>query len=278
MKLTDPDPDVYEAKWRAAQHHTHITYTKDRSLRACVFFYGSLAKKYGVRLSAFVAHIVGWLRTRYETDPDAYEYDPCKKFGAAIGVKVKQVYRLLKIAEAAGLLKSAHSLHQTKIWVADKSLFQIDSEDRFEYDRDLAKEYGLNGSMLYAKIYYHPAHPENEGFPGYRADYARFVKKFPWMTEKGVRMDLIRLQKQGVIKWHNENCHFTSHCYLATRVFKAPPQEGIPDTLRRQIGLKSDLTPLDCAVTQGRRVPGRRNDNPQSEKDSGKQYCSRVEE
>jgi len=280
MNLPDPDPDVYEAKWRAAQHHTDIVITqrKDRTLRACVFFYGSLAQKHGVRLSALVAHIIGWLRNRRKTNAEAYEYDPCAKFGTALGISKWQVYRLLKQAKKAGLLRYERSLRQTKIWVADENLFNLDASDRFEYDRDLAKEYGLNGSILYAKIYYHTAHPE-EGKPaGYRADYARFVKKFPWMTENGVKADLMWLRQRKLIRWSSENCHYTSQCYLATRVFKAPQQEGMLDTLRRSIGLKSDLTPLDCATRQGRRVKGRRSDSPQSGGGSGKPRCSRDEE
>lgn len=278
--LPDPDPDVYEAKWRAAQHHTDIVITqrKDRTLRACVFFYGSLAQKHGVRLSALVAHIIGWLRVRRKADPNAYEYDPCEKFGTALGVSKWQVYRLLKQAKAAGLLDYSRSLRQTQIWVADDSLYDLDSSDRFEYDRDLADKYGLNASILYAKIYYHTAHPEAGKPPGYRADYARFVKKFPWMTEAGVKADLIRLRKKKLIKWHNENCHFTSHCYEATRVHKAPEQEGMMDTLRRAIGLKSDLTPLDCAASQGRKVRGHRSGSPESGKGSGKPCCSPGEE
>lgn len=253
MLLPDQDTDVYETKWRAAQHHTDIVVTqrKDRTLRACVFFYGTLAQKHGVRLSALVAHILGWVRNRHKTDPNAYEYDPCEKFGEALGVSRWQIYRLLKEAKAAGLLDYRKSLNQTKIWVTDEKLFSLDAEDRFEYDRDLASatiegedgKLGLNASILYAKIAYHTLHPEPGDLPGYRASYFRFVKKFPWMTEAGVKSDLQKLKKRGLLSWHHQSCHFTSHCYIALKLKKPLEGEGVVDTVRRSLNFKQDLTP-----------------------------------
>lgn len=276
MNLPDPDPDVYEAKWKAAQHHTHVTFIKDRTLRACVFFYGSLAQKHGVRLSALVAHLVGWLRAKRKTDPNAYEYDPCKKFAAALGIGTKQVCRLLKRAKAAGLIDYAKSLNQTKIWVIKDSLFDLGSDDRFEYDRDLAKKLGLNASILYTKLAYHTLYPDHPGAPGYRANLYRFVKKFPWMTEQGVRFDLQQLIKTGYVTWHNENCHFTSHCYLALRLKKPKEGEGVIDTVRRSLSFIPDQAHLERQVKRGRAERGRKTCSPQSVTSSERRCYSRA--
>jgi len=242
---------------------------RNRASRCLVKFDGELAREQGVRLSALVFHVVGWLPRKLENNPNAYEYDPCKKFGEALGIGPKQVYRLLQQAKKLGLLDYRRSLRQTLVWVTKPSLFN--TLYTHYYDRDLAKEYGLNGSILYAKIYEHTARPEPGVPPGYRANFYRWVKKFPWMTEASVKIDLIRLRHRKLIDWDQESCHYTSNRYFTTQLFAAPLEESTINTLRRQLGLKPDHE-------QGQPEPGRKSGSPRSGGDSGKSYYNLDEE
>jgi len=249
---------------------------RDRASRSLVKFYGSIACDHGVRLSALVAHVVGWLRDKRQTNPTAYEYDPCEKFGEAIGVGTRQVYRLLAQAKKLGFLDFKRSLRQMRVWVTKASLFDIPYE--FYYDRDLADKFGLNASILYVKIYYHTANPEPGTPPGYRANLYRWVQKFPWMTETGVKTDLIRLRQRKLIDWDQENCHFTSNRYFTPKLFPAPAEENVVNTVRKSLGLKPDLVHPAPPVSQGQTGPGHKSGSPQSGGGSGKLYYNLDEE
>lgn len=274
------DMTVDDAQWREQQHHTDITIVKrkDRTLRACVRFFGSLAQEHGVRLSALVYHVVGWLRAKRQTDRSAYEYDPCEKFGLAIGCKAKQVYRLLKQAKAAGLLDYRKSLNQTHVWVTDDKLFTMPDEDKFYYDRDLAKKVGLNASILYVKIYHHTAHPEQDDVPGYRGGYMRFVKKFPWMTPASVKFDLQWLRAHRYIDWDKTGCYSGSFRYFVPKLLKAPQEESSTNTVRRLLGFKPDQAPLAPKALRGQPGRGHRTCSPQSHGASGKLHYNLDEE
>ena len=249
---------------------------RDRASRSLVKFYGSLACDHGVRLSALVAHVVGWLREKVQANPNAYQYDPCEKFGEAIGVGTRQVYRLLAETKKLGLLDFKRSLRQMRVWVTKASLFDIPYE--FYYDRDIANELGLNASILYVKIYYHTAHPEPGTPPGYRANLYRWVQKFPWMTETGVKTDLIRLRQRKLIDWDQENCHFTSNRYFVPKLFPAPAEESVVNTVRRSFGFKPDLAPLARSTSTGQPEPGHKSGSPQSGGGSGKLHYNLDEE
>lgn len=260
---------------------------RNRACKSLVKFSSDLACKHGVRLSALVAHIVGWLRDKRQTDANAYEYDPCSKFGEAIGVSRWQVYHWLKKAKKAGLLDYRRSLRQVKVRVIKDSLFN--AEYTYYYNRDLARltlknskdenyKIGINASILYAKIYEHTARPEPGAPPGYRASYMRWVKKFPWMTEASVKKNLVRLRQNGLIDWDQESCHFTSTRYFVTQVFEAPPEESSIDTLCRVFKLKPDLVHPAPSASQGQTGPGHKSGNPQSGGGSGKLYYNLDEE
>ena len=238
-------------------------------------------------MSALVAHIVGWLRDKRQTDANAYEYDPCSKFGEAIGVSRWQVYHWLKEAKKAGLLDYRRSLRQVKVRVVKESLFNAEYTNY--YNRDLARltlknsknetcKIGINASILYAKIYDYTAHPEPGAPPGYRANLMRWVNKFPWMTEASVKKNLVRLRQNGLIDWDQESCHFTSTRYFVTQVFEAPLEESSIDTLCRVLKLKPDQAPLAHSTPQGQRVRGHKSDTPQSGKGAGKRHYNLDEE
>jgi hypothetical protein len=279
-------------RWQDEQHQTYITVkkVKDRTLRSSVRFYGSLAGKHGVRLSALVYHVVGWLKKKLKNNPGAYEYDPCWKFGKALGVGPKQVYRLLHKAKAAGLLDYRKGLNETQVWLTQQSLLQISADDVFYYDRDVANRLtridgddrpsriGINGSILYAQIYYHTAHPDEEGRRGYFGGCARFRAKFPWMTKAIVKFTLHRLRGRGLIDWDKDGCYPGSFHFFVPKLLEAPAGESTPNTIRRSFGLSPDAVPLAPRVLQGHPAPGRKNDSLQVPLTGGKPYCNRAAE
>lgn len=217
-----------------------------RATPSRVPFFGSIAKEHGVRLSALVCHIVNWSRNKYRLGKLRAEYDPCEAFGVAIGVKVSQVYRLLRLGKEAGLLDFKKGLNCTRVWLTDDSLYAIPSNDQFHYDRDLADLFGINGAILLGKIAFHTLLPEYEGQPGYRAGYIRFINRFPWMTEPAVKAALYRLRRLKQIDWDDDNCNFTSHRYFVPALMNEHLIEGEPPEarLRAVLGLPPDSVPF----------------------------------
>lgn len=225
----------------------HVTRETKRIPSSRVRFYPELALKHegNVRLSALVYYMAGWITAKRKRGAKLEEYDPCHKFGEAIGVSTKQVYRLLKKAKAIGILDYRHSFNATTVWFTNEAWSHADTGCCMAYDKELADQYGINGAMILCKIAYHTLVPAEGRSEGMRGGYQHFAKKFPWMSLGAIKLALYRLRDKRVIDWDEEGCAFGSKRYwMPCMKAQLTPEERVTDTVRRSAGLKPDSTRL----------------------------------
>ncbi len=280
LEPVDSSFDGFEAEQTETHTHIRITQRKQRMLSSQVRFFPELAIETGgnIRLAALVYHVAGWITAkRNRNSKRLEEFDPCKKFGQAIGVSAKQIYRLLAQAKKLKILDYRRSFRATTVWFINDEWSYADRNLCMCYDKALAHIFGINGSLLLAKIAYHQLNPEEGRLTGMYARYSHFSIRFPWLTESAARCALDRLKhKHHTLDWSEEDCSPGSRRYWIPRL-KTPinEQESVIDVLRRTVNLKADLTrPVGRAHLNPERGHGRCS--PRSVEAAGRRGYSRA--
>lgn len=270
--------DGFEQEQQERHVSVKVEYKTKRVLTSRVRFFPVLATKCGsVRLSALVCHFAGWIAAKRRKGQPATDYDPCAKFGEAIGIGPKQVYRLLRQAKELGILDYKHIYQRTLVWFTDKTWSDVGA--CAYYDKDIADQLGINGAMLLATITNWTAYPSEDHpeIPGFIASPAAFVKKFPWMTVKAVRRALERLRDARWITWDAEGCNFGCKRYVALALKKPLREdERAADILRRTLKLPITEVPAAPVVVQKAPAQDRRTYSPLSAPTLGKRRCIPV--
>jgi hypothetical protein len=180
--------------------------SRSRTDNPRTWFYTQLAQAHGVRLSALVAHIVRWTRTKQGKEVN-WTWDETHLFGEALGISARHVRRLLHQAKTLGLLDWRKSVNQIQVWVTDKKLYKH-REDCTYYDRKLAKLIGMTESFLYRIIVGYTADvPLDKPLPGYKANYGVWQNLCPFLTEKAIAVALYKLKAQGLIDSDVQGTH-----------------------------------------------------------------------
>lgn len=183
-----------------------------------------LLPEHGPARSAFLTHLVAWMRSKYQRDGErASVYDTLANFARPLEMSISTCQRTINYWENLGVIRSKRQRRCVRLWIKDESLYRETDPTKIVYSlRVIARHLGFFEGVIWSILRRYTVGSDLGKYltvippgQGYASPSSVFADKIG-TTSRDFRKRVDNMRQLGFVRWNLERTYLDNRRYFLT--------------------------------------------------------------